>query len=172
MQGRYTSWLTENEAVVSTCKYWTLRRTEEYIKGATNRLAAYEDTGLTPEQFEVIDQLYLEKCREVNALKEQIKNLSEIKTIPAPKCKVGDKVYYIDHTGELRESEVKKVQITIEPDKTECVYTSKYLQFCDEDYERIVFPTPGEALGNVKPQQATLSINVRIIEGGVENGSM
>lgn len=38
---------------------------------ALSRLAAYEDIGLTPEQILEIDKMYLEKCEEVNRLKER-----------------------------------------------------------------------------------------------------
>lgn len=37
-----------------------------------NRLGHYENTGLTPEQLLEIDKMYLEKCEEVNQLKEQL----------------------------------------------------------------------------------------------------
>lgn len=36
---------------------------------AIDRLAAYEDLGVTPEQIKEIDRLYAEKCREVVELK-------------------------------------------------------------------------------------------------------
>ena len=36
---------------------------------AIDRLAAYEDLGVTPEQIKEIDRLYAEKCREVEELK-------------------------------------------------------------------------------------------------------
>ena len=36
------------------------------------RLAKYEDIGLTPEQLLETDKMYLEKCEEVNQLKEQL----------------------------------------------------------------------------------------------------
>lgn len=35
------------------------------IQEAFDRLAAYEDTGLTPEQIVEMDRLYAEKCREL-----------------------------------------------------------------------------------------------------------
>jgi len=35
---------------------------------AVEKLAEYEDTGLTPEQIIEIDKLYLKKCEEVNKL--------------------------------------------------------------------------------------------------------
>ena len=34
------------------------------------QLKKYEDTGLTPEQIRDMDSLYLEKCEQVNVLKE------------------------------------------------------------------------------------------------------
>ena len=36
-------------------------------------LAAYEDTGLTPEQIRSMDKEYLNMCEEVNKLKERIR---------------------------------------------------------------------------------------------------
>ena len=36
------------------------------------RLASYEDIGLTPEQLREVDSLYQEKCEEVAKLKEQL----------------------------------------------------------------------------------------------------
>ena len=44
---------------------------------AIDRLAAYEDTGLTPDQIREIDELYTEKCEEVNQLKKQLESESE-----------------------------------------------------------------------------------------------
>lgn len=38
---------------------------------AIDRLAAYEDLGVTPEQIKEIDRLYAEKCREVVELKRR-----------------------------------------------------------------------------------------------------
>ena len=39
---------------------------------AIDRLAAYEDLGVTPEQIREIDKLYAEKCREVAELKKKL----------------------------------------------------------------------------------------------------
>lgn len=38
----------------------------EELQRAIDRLASYEDTGITPEQIKGMDRLYLEKCREVD----------------------------------------------------------------------------------------------------------
>lgn len=41
--------------------YWSLAKKEELAQ----RLAAYEDTGLDPEQIRELDELYVEKCKEL-----------------------------------------------------------------------------------------------------------
>lgn len=47
--------------------YYTKHNTQELV----DALAAYEDTGLTPEQIREIDRLYTEKCREVAELRQR-----------------------------------------------------------------------------------------------------
>lgn len=52
---------------------WRLERKERELLyriygGAVDRLSAYEDTGLTPEQLLEVDRLYTEKCKEVAEL--------------------------------------------------------------------------------------------------------
>lgn len=42
------------------------------LEQVCERLAAYEDTGLTPEQLLEIDRMYREQCGEVKKLKEQL----------------------------------------------------------------------------------------------------
>lgn len=49
------------------------------------RLAAYEDTGLTPEQITEIDKLYTEKCKELSEAKRNL-----------PPCDIGDRIWVID----------------------------------------------------------------------------
>lgn len=49
------------------------------------RLTAYEELGLLPEQLREIDKLYQEKCEEVERLKAQL-----------PPCKVGDTVWFVN----------------------------------------------------------------------------
>ena len=44
----------------------------EFSERACETLAAYEETGLTPDQIRQMDKLYAEKCREVNELKRRI----------------------------------------------------------------------------------------------------
>jgi len=45
------------------------------------KIAAYEDTGLTPGQIIEMDRLYLEKCKEVNKLKKR-KGVKRMPVIP------------------------------------------------------------------------------------------
>lgn len=47
--------------------YWSPNKKQELV----DTLAAYEDTGLTPEQIREIDRLYTEKCREVAELRQR-----------------------------------------------------------------------------------------------------
>lgn len=47
--------------------YYTKHNKQELV----DALAAYEDTGLTPEQIREIDRLYAEKCREVAELRQR-----------------------------------------------------------------------------------------------------
>lgn len=49
--------------------------TECPIQKAFERLSAYEDTGITPEQIVEIDKLYAEKCREAAGLQKELENL-------------------------------------------------------------------------------------------------
>ena len=43
------------------------------LYGAICKLHNYERLGLEPEEIEMLDELYLEKCKEVTALKEELK---------------------------------------------------------------------------------------------------
>ena len=47
--------------------HWSPNKKQELV----DALAAYEDTGLTPEQIREIDRLYAEKCREVAELRQR-----------------------------------------------------------------------------------------------------
>lgn len=46
------------------------------LYGAVCKLKDYEKTGLMPEQIVEMDELYLEKCKEVAKLQKQMKSLS------------------------------------------------------------------------------------------------
>lgn len=63
--------LTEENPLWIEDELWTSAREPscEEIDELYQRLKAYEDIGLTPEQLLEVDRLYSEKCREVAELK-------------------------------------------------------------------------------------------------------
>lgn len=48
-----------------------------YLDEIVNKLADYEDTGLTPDQIREMDEEYLRKCQEVNRLREQKRTITK-----------------------------------------------------------------------------------------------
>ena len=63
------------------------------------KLKAYEDIIDDPEKLKIIDELYLERCEEINRLKAELaeyKKLEEEKKLIKLPCNVGDTVYYVD----------------------------------------------------------------------------
>lgn len=62
--GRLTSFNYEEVSkMLDNVKYWM----EVY-----NKLKAYEEIIDEPKKLEIINELYLEKCQEINALKKEI----------------------------------------------------------------------------------------------------
>lgn len=62
------------------------------------RLAAYEDLGVSPEQLHEVSKLYLEKCEEINRLRaelEEYKSAEEKGLLLRLPCKIKDTVYAI-----------------------------------------------------------------------------
>ena len=58
--------LTHERANGIKSGYWSPEKKQDLI----DRLAEYEDTGLTPDQIREIDRIYSEKCREVAELQK------------------------------------------------------------------------------------------------------
>ena len=52
----------------------TLKDTTQNIEDIVERLAQYEDLGLTPAQIAGVDNLYAAKCKEVAELQRQLEN--------------------------------------------------------------------------------------------------
>lgn len=77
---RLTERFRNGQAVVkgcgTNCKY-DYKYCESYLRDCPTiaeiyeKIAAYEDAGLTPEQIKEIDKLYAEKCKEVSVLKKE-----------------------------------------------------------------------------------------------------
>ncbi len=61
------------------------------LKDISDRLADYEDIGLTPDQIREVDKLYSELCKELGAYKK----LEEQGLLLRLPCKVGDTIYVI-----------------------------------------------------------------------------
>lgn len=111
-----------------------------YYGQAIDRLSAYEDIGLTPEQIREVDVLFAEKCKELAEYKKSYK-------LP---CKVGDKVYANDGEFGILEYDVDCITI----DNSIIYQCSSYLQDFDElceievditDFGKTVFLTRKEA---------------------------
>lgn len=49
----------------------------KFLHGTEDELEEYRSTGLTPEKIREMDNLYLEKCVEVNQLKQQLDDLKK-----------------------------------------------------------------------------------------------
>ena len=140
--------------------------------GPIDRLAEYEDIGLTPEQIRAIDRLYAEKCKELAECNKNyltglelaniavaLKKLREYedmekksKLIKLP-CAVGNIVYRINKDARtkliaMRVEEVNVFQIrdilSVQIGCTEDIYGGK-LNYLVEDIGKIVFLTKEEA---------------------------
>ena len=96
---------------------WCIRIGDvEYSGNWVDRLAAYEDTGLEPEEIEKIKQDiedgYLKstarRCGiDVSRLVELAQTDREGRCVVLP-CKLHDKIYYVDK-GQVRETEVESI---------------------------------------------------------------
>lgn len=69
-------WLPKDEGVTIIYLMEERRETEleqiaDHLANVEQELERYKNTGLTPEQIREIDKLYLRKCQEVNALREE-----------------------------------------------------------------------------------------------------
>ena len=65
---RYTEWIDEETKTEVSIVHYKMH-------DAMVTLGRYEDTELTPEQILEMDKLYLEKCEEVNRLKDALGNI-------------------------------------------------------------------------------------------------
>lgn len=54
---------------------YDMKKVPSELYGALWKLKDYEDTGLQPDQIEQMNDLYLDKCEEVNELEKQLEEL-------------------------------------------------------------------------------------------------
>ncbi len=58
-------------------KGYDIKKVPGVLYGALCKLRMYERTNLTPEQIEEMDELYLEKCKEINRLNTELEELKQ-----------------------------------------------------------------------------------------------
>lgn len=49
-----------------------IQRCPRELYGALCKLKDYEDTGMSPDDTRKLDELYLDKCKEVNTLRDEL----------------------------------------------------------------------------------------------------
>ncbi len=118
---------------------------------AANRLAAYEETGRTPEEVTALEKLFDYALEESKTLTEQLALLNRIRDLAkADKagrlvvlpCKVGDTVYFA-LLGRIIEKQVFSIVSFSNSTRIYCGGTSEY--FRPEDIGKTFFLTREEA---------------------------
>lgn len=89
-----------------------------YEKSMHDKLKAYEDIIDDPGKLKLIDELYLERCEEINRLNAKLaeyKKLEEEGVLLRLPCKVGDKVYNLiprlKKANNFQENEVTTIKV-------------------------------------------------------------
>ena len=89
---------------------------------AANRLAAYEETGRTPEEVTALGKLFDYALEESKTLTEQLALLNRIRDLAeadrdgrlvVPPCKAGDTVYEITSRKTISEYRVKAIRVEL-----------------------------------------------------------
>jgi hypothetical protein len=124
---------------------------QEWISVLQDRLAAYEDTGRTPEEVTALGNLFDYALEESKTLTEQLALLNRIRELAeADKngcviivpCKVGDTVYFA-LLGKIIEKQVFSIVAFSNSTRIYCGGTSEY--FRPEDIGKTFFLTREEA---------------------------
>ena len=121
---------------------------------AANRLAAYEETGRTPEEVTALGKLFDYALKESKTLTEQLALLNRIRDLAeadrdgrlvVPPCKVGDTVYRIvrDADPHIARDEVRNMYFA--DDMTLCVELVGGRIILSEKFGKTVFLTREEA---------------------------
>lgn len=89
---------------------------------AVNRLAAYEETGRTPEEVTALGKLFDYALEESKTLTEQLALLNRIRNLAeadrdgrlvVPPCKAGDTVYEVTSRKTISEYRVKAIRVEL-----------------------------------------------------------
>jgi hypothetical protein len=93
-----------------------------FKQGGVERLAAYEDTGRTPEEVTALGKLFDYALEESKTLMEQLALLNRIRNLAeadrdgrlvVPPCKAGDTVYEVTSRKTISEYRVKAIRVEL-----------------------------------------------------------
>lgn len=93
-----------------------------FKQGGVERLAAYEDTGRTPEEVTALGKLFDYALEESKTLTEQLALLNRIRDLAeadrdgrlvVPPCKAGDTVYEVTSRKTISEYRVKAIRVEL-----------------------------------------------------------
>ena len=93
-----------------------------FKQGGVERLAAYEDTGRTPEEVTALGKLFDYALEESKTLMEQLALLNRIRNLAGadrdgrlvvPPCKAGDTVYEVTSRKTISEYRVKAIRVEL-----------------------------------------------------------
>ena len=134
--------------------YWSPNKKEELV----NRLAEYENTGLTPAQIREIDKLYLALCRELTELRKRQQWIPVEERLPEDKTTVLATVWHKRWITDYDSG--NKDWWTEHPEYCEVcmVYRdgNEYIKIDDSDYGNITY-VPAE------PQEENLAYPIEVV---------
>lgn len=93
-----------------------------FKQGGVERLAAYEDTGRTPEEVTALGKMFDYALEESKTLTEQLALLNRIRNLAeadrdgrlvVPPCKAGDTVYEVTSRKTISEYRVKAIRVEL-----------------------------------------------------------
>lgn len=133
-----------------------------YENNMFEKLKAYEEVIDDPEKLKLIDALYLERCEEINRLKEELieyKKLEEEGVLLRLKAKIGDEVYEIHKlTGNITPRTITDILICNATDLT-IFYRCNNYSIIDRAFGETVFFTKEEAEQALKRMKEVQDVN-------------
>lgn len=118
------------------------------LYGAIWKLKDYEETGLDPETLKEIDKLYLEKCEEVNRIKEELEEYKQAEDsglIVRMPCKTGNTVYSLTPFCEMCEEPLDNQHVCEACCKDDFITKTKFDYDMIHMFGKTVFLTREEA---------------------------
>lgn len=139
--------LTERDANCADPKeiYGVRVKNHDYISAA-NRLAAYEDTGLTPEQCEnaktIIESAFSDDTLKVERIRELLKADRDGRLVVLP-CKVGDTLFRV-FAGEILEHKVRNMRYLAIQGRWD-IDTTPFCSYVESSIGKTIFLTHEQA---------------------------